>query len=159
MRIIIYFLFFSFTLISISQAEDISSLYHPSDNTKMNNFIMDKASQDISSNISIWVKLKNELQGENALGWELILGDKIPSQPIAVIEIISLTKTDIASICPRHFMEGSEYYEIERWMNRAIDTLNSFTMTDSSKDDIRKQCLLKIQIALENKENWFNYPK
>lgn len=120
---------------------------------KMDEFILNGASQDISENISLFVSLKKTLEGVSSLGWRIALGDKIPSQPVAVIEVLNLIEHDeMEYICPRMFMEGSQNYEMEQWMNRAISSLSSFTMNDPKKESIRKECLEKIKKALAEKD-------
>ncbi|MDR2572998.1 MAG: hypothetical protein LBC94_01410 [Desulfovibrio sp.] len=79
---------------------------------------------------------------------ENLSGEKIVSQPIAVIEVLSLTKGDsITRVCPPPFFEDTPDYEIDNWMNMGIEVLSSFTMDDNNKDGIRKKCLHLIQKA------------
>jgi len=152
----IYLLILAFISLfsNTSYAKDIT----PQDvenNIQINSFILSGASRDISANIPLWVHLRNTLDGASALGWAIALGDKIPSQPIAVIEVLSLThRGDIERVCPRPFMEDSEIYEMEQWMERAISSLSSFTMNSCQKESIRKECLAKIEQSLARKELW-----
>ncbi|MDR0477948.1 MAG: hypothetical protein LBH14_08470 [Desulfobulbaceae bacterium] len=128
---------------------------------KTNSFILNGAARDISDNISVWLKLKQTADGGSGEMWTIVLGDKIPSQPIAVIDVLSLIPHDkipltdeIRDVCPRPFMEGAQEYEMEDWMNRAIATLSSFTMNDPKKEKIRQECLANIKQSLANKDKW-----
>jgi len=141
-------------------AQDIS-LQDEEIGGKIDNFTLDGAAKDISDNIPLWVKLKQTFDAGSAEAWTMVLGDKIPSQPIGVIDVLSLIPHDrvpltdeIQAICPRPFLEGTQNYEMEDWMNRAIATLSSFTMNDPKKEKIRQECLENIKRDLANKDKW-----
>jgi hypothetical protein len=117
---------------------------------KVFEFIFDGASKDIADNISLFVALTKRIDAASGLAWRIALGDKIPSQPVAVIEVLSRVDEDLLpQVCPRIFMEGSEDYAMVDWMNRAIQSLGSFTMQDSRKDAIRAECLERIEASLK----------
>ena len=162
MRTILYLLSFVivFCCSDIVYAKDITQ-EDVKNSIKINEFTMSGASQDISANISLWVGITKETSSVSlSEGWPIVLGDKIPSQPIAVIEVLSLINHDeIRCVCPRPFMEGSEIYEMEQWMNSAINSLSSFTMNDPKKDKIRIECLERIKKSLAGKDSWFKAVK
>lgn len=140
---------------TIAVAQDTSDSEKAWNAEKRHDFILDGAAKDISANISLWVDLQRESDAAFATGWAVALGDKIPSQPIAVIEVLSFMEEHIIDrVCPRQFFEGSEHYEMEGWMKRAITSLDSFTMKDSKKENIRIQCLEKVKTSLANKDKW-----
>jgi len=143
-----------FCLPDVIYAKDIS-LQDEEIGGKMDNFILNGAAQDISDNIPLWVKLNKTLDAGSGEEWRLVLGDKIPSQPIGVIDVLSLTShEEIQYVCPRPFVEGTQNYEMEDWMNRAITTLSSFAMNDPKKEKIRQECLQNIKQSLANKDKW-----
>jgi len=147
-------LVFLFCFAGVIHAKDITPLDSRS-YIKMNSFILKGAAQDMSDNIPLWVRLRHTLDAGSAEDWQIVLGDKIPSQPIAVIDVLSLTPhEDIQYVCPRPFVEGTQTYEMEDWMNRAITTLSSFTMNDPKKEKIRQECLQNIKQSLANKDKW-----
>lgn len=119
-------------------------------------FIFEGAAGDIANNIPLWLELEREADGCFYTGWTIALGDKIPSQPVAVIEVLSFLAEDtVPKVCPRAFFEGSEIYEMEDWMKRAITSLDAFTMKDAKKEKIRQRCRELIQTSLDNKDSWW----
>lgn len=89
---------------SVIYADSITQAQEDTKNSmKMNEFIMNGAAQDISVNISLWVSLIKKTESVHlSESWPIVLGDKIPSQPVAVIEVLNLIEdNNIEEVCPR----------------------------------------------------------
>jgi hypothetical protein len=105
-------------------------------------YIMDKASEHIENNTKLFVELASEVDGVSGLAWGIILGQKLTSQPLGVINVLSMIKNDaIKQVCSPTFVEGTEDYEINDWLDTSIRVLGSFTMKEKSKENIRINCL------------------
>lgn len=123
------------------------------ENTKLSNdvfeeitkeYILKYAAQNLEKNKEIYFKMLEKVDGASASAWKKILGDNIISQPIAAMELISLSKMNIESICPPFFGEDTPYIAIKNWTQRAIDVLKSFQMTDKEVERTRQMCLKSI---------------
>ena len=124
------------------------------DKEKQQDFVIQKAVENISDNITLLCRVLHELDEGSVAGWYVLTADKLPSQPVAVIELMVASHVDVQDMCPRQFYEGTEHHVMEAWMRKAMKALSAFTMTDSRKDAIRRRCLEKIEIALSGKNKW-----
>ena len=124
------------------------------DKEKQQDFVIEKAVENISENISLLCHVLHELDEGSVAGWYVHTADKLPSQPVAVIELMAASHVEVQDMCPRQFYEGTEHHVMEAWMRKAMRALSTFTMTDSRKDTIRRRCLEKIDIALSGKDKW-----
>lgn len=123
------------------------------ENTKLSNDVFEEitkeyslkyAAQNLEKNKEIYLKMLEKVDGASASAWKKILGDNIISQPIAALEIISLSKMNIESICPPFFGEDTPDSVINDWNQNAIDVLKSFQMTDKEDERTRQMCLKSI---------------
>ena len=105
------------------------------------------AVKDISKNIQTLTKILLELEDAQKGRWYMLTADKLPSQPVAVIELMAATDVDPDCMCPRQFPESESRSVIDAWMNRAVAALNSFEMHDPRKENVRKKCLGNIMKA------------
>ena len=105
------------------------------------------AVKDISENIRTLKNLLLELEDAQKGEWHMLTADKLPSQPVAVIELMAAANVDPDCMCPRQFPESESRSVIKAWMNRSIVALNSFRMHDLRKENVRKECLGNIMKA------------
>ena len=124
------------------------------DKEKQQDFVIEKAVENISDNITLLCRVLHELDEGSVAGWHVRTADRLPSQPVAVIELMAASHVDVQDMCPRQFYEGTQHHVMEAWMRKAKKALSAFTMTDSRKDAIRRRCLEKIEIALSGKDKW-----
>jgi len=108
---------------------------------------IEKAVENISENIPALKKILTELDDSEAALWRMHTADKIPSQAVAVIELMAATGIDPDGMCPRRFFAGERRFVITDWMNKAAFALDAFTMKKPRKEKIRKECLENIQRA------------
>lgn len=127
-------------LTGVAKAEDRpldDGLYHE----WQIDYILDGAAKDLQKHRDFYAKIRARTDAATGIAWSAVLGEALPSQPIAVIDIIAMTGNDMGMICPKFFPEGTEEYEIDEWYARSIETLQAFTLVDPKKDAIRKECL------------------
>lgn len=108
---------------------------------------IEMAVENISENIPVLKKILAELDDAETALWRIHTADKIPSQAVAVIELMAATNIDPDCMCPRRFFEGERRFVIEAWMNKAVSALESFTMKEPRKERIRRECLERITRA------------
>ena len=96
-----------------------------------------------------------------AKDWEILIADKIPTQPVAVIQLLAHMNNAMPDViyvqkmCPRDFIEDTASYDqMVDWMERAATALEVFTMIDPREEAMRRACLEEIQKALADKETW-----
>ena len=119
---------------------------------------LDKALEDIAANIPFLLVLKKDF-GESALfGWAVPIAEKLPSQPVAVIQFMTNIADDeqyIIHMCPMGVIEDSipfDQYKI--WLERSVAALEAFTMTDVKAEKMRNYCLQRIKHDLATGEPW-----
>ncbi len=106
-----------------------------------------EAVKDIAKNSHALEALLLELEDAQKGQWYMLTADKLPSQPMAVIELMAAADVDPDCMCPRQFPESESRSVIDAWINRSIVALNSFRMHDPRKENIRKECLGNIMKA------------
>ena len=116
---------------------------------------LDKAVEDIAANIPLLVIIRKDF-GESAhLEWAIPIAGKLPSQPVAVVQLMTLADTSIDHICPRAVIEGTlSFSEFKTWLERSAASLESFTMSDAKAETTRRACLQKIRNALSATKPW-----
>jgi hypothetical protein len=124
------------------------------DKEKQQDYVIEKAAEDISDNITLLCSVLQELDEGSVAGWYVHTADKLPSQPVAVIELMAASHVEVQDMCPRQFYEGTEHHVMEAWMKKAMKALSAFAMTDIHKDTIRRRCLEEIGIALNERDKW-----
>lgn len=124
------------------------------DREKQQDFVIAKATENISENITLLCRVLQELNEGDVAGWYVQTADKLPSQPVAVIELMAASRAEVQDMCPRQFYEGTEHHVMEAWMQKAMKALSAFTMMDSGKDAIRRRCLEEIENALSDRDKW-----
>jgi len=119
------------------------------------NLARDKAVEDIAANIPLLVVLRKDF-GESAhLEWAIPIAEKLPSQPVAVVQLMTLVDNSIDQICPRIVIEDTiPFSEYKNWMERSATSLESFTMNDEKAETTRRVCLQKIKDALSSTKPW-----
>lgn len=115
----------------------------------------DKALEDIAANIPALVLLRKDF-GESAhLEWAIPVAEKLPSQPVAVIRLMTIADNSIDQICPRMVIEDTiSFSEFQNWMERSVASLESFTMNDADAETTRRVCLQKIRHSLSTTKPW-----
>lgn len=144
------FLFLSLpTSFSATSTESAPDWKKSATELKKKEFIMEQAAQDILGNIDVWLNIINEIDGAATTAWAVILGDKLPSQPVGVITVLAGLPQDSSLVdfaCPRPFIEGTASdEEIALYYKRSLQTLESFIMVAPEKEHIRKVCLANIK--------------
>jgi hypothetical protein len=124
------------------------------DKEKQQDYVIEKAAENISDNITLLCRVLQELDEGSVAGWYVHTADKLTSQPVAVIELMAASHAEVQDMCPRQFYEGTEHHVMEAWMRKAVKALSAFTMKNNRKDTIRRQCLEKIGIALNGRDKW-----
>lgn len=114
-------------------------------------YIMEKAAEDISANVSLWVELRDEVDAATGEGWIYSLSVKIPSQPLGVIEVLARTGYPADNLCMPRFIEPEDYV-VEEWSRRSIAALESFVMHDEKREGIRRDCLESIKDSADAKK-------
>ena len=112
-------------------------------------FIIEKACADINKNMTFLINLyvDNEFDGIIPGYFSTIIADKILSQPVSVINLISKLNIPVTKMCPKDsFEDQSEDYK--HWKENAIVILDSFTMNDAEEEGIRQGCLKAIKKSL-----------
>ena len=122
---------------------------------------IEKATEDISGNIPFLIAVHAETDAAVAKDWEILIADKIPTQPVAVIQLLAHMNNAMPDViyvqkmCPRDFIEDTASYDqMVDWMERAATALEVFTMIDPREEAMRRACLEEIQKALADKETW-----
>lgn len=115
----------------------------------------DKAVEDIASNIPVLILIRKDF-GESAhLEWAIPIAEKLPSQPVAVVQLMTLADNSIDQMCPRQVIEDTlSFSEFKSWMERAAASLESFTMNDAKAEITRRACLQKIRDSLSTTKPW-----
>ncbi len=122
---------------------------------------IEKAAEDIARNMLFLIAVHAETDAATAEAWEIDIADKIPTQPVAVIQLMAHMHNELPDIiyaqkmCPRVFIEDTASYDqMIDWMERAAAALEAFTMIDPQEEAMRRACLEEIQKALADKETW-----
>jgi hypothetical protein len=106
-----------------------------------------KAVKDIAENSHALEELLLGIEDAQKVQWYMLTADKLPSQPVAVIDLMAAADVDPDCMCPRQFPESESRSVIDAWMRRSIAALNSFRMHDPRKENVRKECLGNIMKA------------
>jgi hypothetical protein len=115
----------------------------------------DKAVEDIASNIPLLILIRKDFGESALLEWAIPIAEKLPSQPVAVVQLMALVDNSIDQICPRMVIEESiSFFEFKSWMERSAASLESFTMNDAKAEITRRACLQKIENALSSTKPW-----
>jgi hypothetical protein len=112
-------------------------------------FIIEKACADINKNMTFLTNLytDNEFDGIISGYFSTVIADKILSQPISVINLMSKLNIPITKMCPKdYFEDNSDDYE--HWKEMAIVILDNFTMSNAVEEKIRVDCLKAIKKSL-----------
>ncbi|MCL1986211.1 MAG: hypothetical protein FWG59_07175 [Betaproteobacteria bacterium] len=119
----------------------------------------DKALEDVAANIPFLLLIRKDF-GESFLEWVIPIAEKLPSQPVAVIQLM----TNIANwndgqyidkMCPMAVIEDSITFEqYKNWLERSVTALESFTMHKTEAEKTRRVCLGKIKSALATTKPW-----
>lgn len=102
------------------------------------------AARNLQANKKFYLKMLEKVDGATGLAWIKILGENIPAQPVAAMEILTLSKVTVESVCPPFFPEDTPDHVIDEWNKSAIEVLRFFTMTDPENEKTRQQCLKSI---------------
>ena len=112
-------------------------------------FAMLKAVEDIDKNMDFLLRMHQEVDASTGLGWEIFIADKLPSQTVAVIRLMTRGKVGVNRMCPRvvieDMMSDSDY---DQWMTRTISSLEAIRMADSKEETVRQECLALIRESL-----------
>lgn len=120
----------------------------------------DKALEDVAANIPFLLLIRDDF-GVSFLDWVIPIAEKLPSQPVAVIQLLTNIENQypeqryIEHICPRTVIEDAiPYSQYKNWMERSILALESFTMKDGKAEKVRKRCLRQIKAELSTAKPW-----
>ena len=122
----------------------------------------DKALEDIAANIPLLLLIRKDF-GESFLDWVIPIAEKLPSQPVAVVQLATsiedgytgIGQRYIDHICPMMVIEDAiPFSRYKNWMERSVAALESFAMKDTKAEKIRSVCLEKIKNELATAEQW-----
>lgn len=115
----------------------------------------DKALEDIAANIPLLILIRKDFGESALLEWAIPIAEKLPSQPVAVVQLMALVDNSIDQICPRMVIADTiSFPEFTNWMERSVASLESFAMKDVDADTIRQACLRKIRNSLSTTKPW-----
>ena len=123
---------------------------------------LDKALEDIAAHIPLLLLMRKDF-GESFLDWAVPIAEKLPSQPVAVIQFVANLEDGYAGtgqryiehICPRAVIEDAiPFSEYKNWLERSSLVLEAFTMNDPKAERARSFCLEKIKEALATAKPW-----
>ncbi len=115
----------------------------------------DKALEDIAANIPLLILIRKDFGESALLEWAIPIAEKLPSQPVAVVQLMTLADNSIDQICPRMVIEDTiSFPEFKSWMERSAASLESFAMKDANAETTRRTCLQKIRDSLSTTEPW-----
>jgi uncharacterized membrane protein len=123
-------------------------------------FARDKALEDIAAHVPMLLFLFKD-SGESVSSWMVGVAKKLPSQPVAVIQLL----TNIHDAYPesRHidnmsamhvFKDALSFQDYKNLMVRSVMVLESFDMKDEKSEKVRKQYIQKINDALATGKPW-----
>ncbi|MDR1241417.1 MAG: hypothetical protein LBM00_01325 [Deltaproteobacteria bacterium] len=119
----------------------------------------DKALEDIAANIPLLLLLRKDF-GESFLDWVIPIAGKLPSQPVAVVQLMTNIEDwnngqYIDNMCPMTVIEDAiPFDQYKNWLERSVAALESFTMTDAGAENIRSRCLRQIKDELATAKPW-----
>jgi len=111
-------------------------------------YIITKSCEDIQSNTDILLSVYKEIDAAIATTWRVSVAKKIPSQPVAVIRLLSKAGVKPPRYCMDPFFEADEFI-LKTWLGNAIDALEAFTMNDGKEESFRCQCLGELKSEYE----------
>ena len=107
-------------------------------------YIITKSCEDIRANMDIMLSIHKEIDAAIATAWRVSVAKKIPSQPVAVIRLLSKADVKAQRYCMDPFFEADEI-TLKTWLESSIDALESFTMKNSKEELFRCECLEEIR--------------
>ena len=146
--IILNSIFFFTHFICFSASYEDNDYIKDRDESKKQQFIIDKASCDINENMTLLANLfiKKQLGEGNVQYYYATIADRIPSQPISVIKLMSVTNINVEKMCPRYYFDdGTDEFMIKYWEEKAIKSLDSFKFVYDNEEKIRVDCLNAIR--------------
>lgn len=111
--------------------------------------VIENAVGNIAGNSVFLAELRLKTDAGSSEYWEESVADQLPSQPVAVIQLMTRTGIPVERMCPREVIEDAlsvEQYTI--WKQQAVAALDSFIMKDLAEEAVRKACLREIQKSL-----------
>lgn len=107
-------------------------------------YIITQSCEDIHANMDIMLSVHKEIDAAIATAWRVSVAKKIPSQPVAVIRLLSKAGVKAQRYCMDPFFEADEI-TLKTWLESSIDALESFTMKNVREELFRCECLEEIK--------------
>ena len=107
-------------------------------------YILQQAALNLQANKKLYVQMLAHVDGASGLSWIKHLGQAIPAQPVAAIEILTLSGYDIEGVCPAFFPEDAPDSIIDAWTANAVEALSAFKMAEPEQEAVRQKCLENI---------------
>jgi hypothetical protein len=107
-------------------------------------FIIEKSCEDIRSNMDVMLNIYKEIDAGIATAWRVSVAKKIPSQPVATVQLLSKAGVKAGRYCLDPFFEA-DTITLKTWFENSIGALETFTMKDAKEEAFRCQCLEEIK--------------
>ncbi len=108
-------------------------------------YAMEWAAQDIGADIRFWLGLGQEKNNVHIQEyWLSLLSSKLPSQPVAVFEVMQKSEIPVDWFCYPTPLDSEDTLRWQ-WEAALIHSLRAITFTDAGQEAMRQECLRVIE--------------